>query len=74
MKRLSRKILAEEYSYSTRTIDRRLKEIDQLIGIRYPANAITWAPTVRIREDVARDYLENRTLIRAGRAPAFIGG
>lgn len=74
MRRISKHRLADEYGYSTRTIERRIGEIEKLVGVRYPANTIFREPHMRIREDVAKDYLENRTQIKAGTAPAFIGG
>lgn len=74
MRRLSRRTLAEEYDLSTRTIDRCIRAIDGLIGTRYPPNSIIWSPRVRIRGDVAHDYMEHRQEIKLGVAPAFIGG
>ena len=71
--RVSRKMIAVEYSYSISTVDRRIAEIKNLIGTRYPKNAIIKYP-VRIRKDVLTDYLENRQMIIAGIAPAFTGG
>ena len=73
MRRLSRKTLATEYDVSTRTVDRRLKEIEALPD-RYPKDAILRGATVRIRADVARDYMELRNQIREGTAPPFEGG
>lgn len=73
MRRISRRTLAEEYDLSTRTIDRCIRAIDGLIGTRYPPNSIIWSPRVRIRGDVARDYMEHRAEIRQGIAPAFVG-
>lgn len=73
MRRLSRRALAEEYDLSTRTIDRCVRAIKSLIGTRYPDNSIIWKPRVRIRGDVARDYMENRAEIRKGTAPEFGG-
>ena len=73
MKRISKHRIAEEYGYSTRTIERRVEEIEALVGKRYPARSVIREPHIRVREDVARDYLENRSLIIAGIAPAFIG-
>lgn len=70
----TRKDLAEEYGFSTRTIDRRIREINKLIGIRYPHGIIIREPRVRIRTDVARDYMEHGSAIRRGAAPAFKGG
>ena len=72
MRRISRRTLAEEYDCSTRTIDRCIRRIDDLIGTRYPHNSIVRAPSVRIREDVARDYMEHRAEIQQGIAPDFI--
>ena len=73
MRRVSRRTLAEEYDLSTRTIDRCIRRIDDLIGSRYPYNSIVRAPSVRIREDVARDYMEHRAEIHKGTAPEFGG-
>lgn len=42
----------------------RFKDYDTIIRI----------PHRRIREDVMKDYMENWQLIKAGTAPAFIGG
>lgn len=74
VKRASKHVLAEEYGCSTKTIERRLAEIERLIGKRYPADTIIRIPHRRIREDVMKDYMENWQLIKAGCAPAFIGG
>lgn len=71
MKRLSRKRVAESFGFSTRTIDRRLREIQSLVGVRYPWRSIIWEPSVRVREDVVMDYFENYKQIKAGTAPAF---
>lgn len=73
MKRLSRQSLAEEYDCSTRTIDRCIMEIEVLTGTRYPPNSVIRAPSVKLRADVARDYMENRAEIRKGTAPEFGG-
>lgn len=73
MKRLSRQSLAEEYDCSMRTIDRCIREIEDLIGTRYPLNSVVRAPSVKLRADVARDYMENRAEIRKGTAPEFGG-
>ena len=73
MRRVSKHRIAEEYGYSTRTVERRIGEIEALVGTRYPPRSVLREPHIRVREDVARDYLENRKLIIAGDAPAFIG-
>lgn len=75
MRWTKRRNLAERYFYSLRTIDRRISEIEELQGIRYPARSVLRSSSgVRIREDVATDYLEHRDEILIGVAPAFIGG
>lgn len=73
MRRLSRQSLAKEYDCSMRTIDRCIREIEELIGTRYPLNSVVRAPSVKLRADVARDYMENRAEIRNGTAPEFGG-
>lgn len=72
-KRTSRKTLAEQYGVSVRTIDRRLKEMQQLTGIRYPERTIIKTPSVRIWDEAAQDFFEHYTEIRLGIAPAFEG-
>ena len=73
MTRLSRRTLAEEYDCSTRTIDRCIRQIEALIGTRYPLNSVIRAPSVKLRADVARDYMEHRAEINQGTAPEFTG-
>ena len=73
MTRLSRRTLAEEYDCSMRTIDRCIRQIEALIGTRYPLNSVIRAPSVKLRADVARDYMENRAEIHQGTAPEFTG-
>lgn len=74
-RRLKRRTLAEEYGFSLRTIDRRISEIEELQGERYPARSVLRSSSgVRVREDVAVDYLEHRDEIIHGVAPAFMGG
>ena len=73
MTRLSRRTLAEEYDCSTRTIDRCIRQIEALIGTRYPLNSVIRAPSVKLRADVARDYMEHRAEIHQGTAPEFTG-
>jgi len=73
MTRLSRRTLAEEYDCSMRTIDRCIRQIEALIGTRYPLNSVIRAPSVKLRADVARDYMEHRAEIHQGTAPEFTG-
>ena len=73
MLRISRKTMASEYDCSMRTVDRCIREIEELIGTRYPLNSVIRAPSVKLRADVARDYMENRAEIRKGTAPEFGG-
>lgn len=71
MRRISRKDLAEEYRISLRTVDRLLKEIEGQIGRRYPRGTVIRSPRVRVIDEAAHDYIDNRVAIQTGTAPAF---
>ena len=69
---ISRKTLASEYGFSSRTIDRRIAEIELLEGRRYPPKSVLRTSSgVRIRRDVAEDYIDNRDAILKGAAQPF---
>ena len=67
--------LADQYSISIRTVDKAVRQIRDLIGIRYPANSVTrFGQIIRIRADVFDDLMAFGDRIENGTAPEFKGG
>ena len=72
---LSKRQLVDQYSISLRTVDKAVNRIRDLIGVRYPSNAVTrYGAIIRIREDVFNDLMTYGDRIENGTAPRFKGG
>lgn len=72
---LSKKQLVDQYSISLRTVDKAVNRIRDLIGVRYPTNAVTrYGAIIRIREDVFNDLMTYGDRIENETAPEFKGG
>lgn len=68
----SKRQLASRYGISISTVESLLRRIRDLIGVRYPRDAVTHCGRiVRIRSDVFDDLLAWGDAIEAGIAPAF---
>ena len=66
-----KKVLAEKYGISVRTVDRKMDWIGSHAD-RYPRGAIVYAGKIPyIREDVFKDAMFNGGKVDAGIAPAF---
>lgn len=67
--------LADQYSISLRTVDKAVNRIRDLIGVRYPTNAVTrYGAITRIRADVFNDLMTYGDRIENETAPEFKGG
>jgi hypothetical protein len=72
---LSKRQLTDQYSISLRTVDKAVRQIRDLIGIRYPANSVTrFGQIIRIRADVFNDLMTYGDRIENETAPEFKGG
>lgn len=68
----SKRQLAARYGISVSTVDSLLRRIRDLIGVRYPRDAVTHCGRiVRIRSDVFDDLLAWGDAIDCGIAPPF---
>ena len=69
----SKRQLASRYGISISTVDNLIRRIRDLIGVRYPRDAVTHCGRiVRIRSDVFDDLLAWGDAIDCGIAPPFM--
>lgn len=68
----SKRQLADRYGISVSTVENLLRRIRDLIGDRYPRDAVTHCGRIiRIRSDVFDDLLEWGDAIDCGAAPPY---